>query len=139
MRMKFNAFLLIGLIGIFTSGSQLTAKYIEAMWGDADIWWTPMSLALPLSETTNEFRIFVGGESLQKHIERGSLHATDKAGQSYRVVADDIKVRLNNWNTTRASRFHHATYLALAFGSSVTFFGIGLGQLISQRKKAGKQ
>ena len=139
MKNTWKPFLLIGMIGIFTSGSQFAAKYIEAMWGDKDIWWTPMSLALPLSDTAQEFKIFVSGEPLQNHIQRGTLNATDKTGRPYRIVADDVKVRLNNWNKTRASRFHHAVYLALMLGSSVTFFAIGIAQLISQRRQVNQE
>lgn len=139
MRMKFNAFLLIGMIGIFTCGSQFAAKYIQAIWGNQDIWWTPIQMSLPLDETNNDFAISISGESLQNHVDRGSLSATDQSGQPYRVVSGDIKVRINNWYKTKASLLHWSVYLALALGSCVTFFGIGLAQWLGQRRRTSQR
>ena len=138
MTNTWKPFLLIGMIGIFTCGSQFAAKYIQAIWGDQNIWWTPMQLALPLEETKNDFAIFISGESLRKHVERGSLSATDQSGTSYQVAAGDIKVRINNWHKTKASLLHWSIYLDLALGSCVTFFGIGLAQWIALKQKSNR-
>ena len=135
MNNTWKPFLLIGMIGIFTCGSQFAAKYIQAIWGNQDIWWTPMQMELPLDETKNDFAIFISGESLRKHIDRGSLSATDQLGKPYRVVPGDIKVRINNWYKIKASLLHWCVYLAMALGSCITFFGIGLVQWIGQRKR----
>ncbi len=139
MRMKFNTFLLIGMIGIFTCGSQFAVTYIQAIWGNQAIWWTPMQMALPLDETKNSFAIFISGEPLQKHIDQGTLSATNPSGKSYRVASGDVNVRINNWYKTKASLLHWAVYLALALGSCITFFGIGLAQWIGQRRRVNQE
>ena len=139
MKTKLNPFLLIGMIGVFTCGSQFAAKYIQAIWGNDGIWWTPIQMALPLEETKNDFAIFISGEPLRKYIDQGTLSATDNSGKPYQVASGDIKVRINNWNKTKASLLHWAVYLALAFGSCVTFFGIGLAQWIGQRRQVNQE
>ena len=139
MKNTWKPFLLIGMIGIFTCGSQFATKYIQAIWGNQNIWWTPMQLALPLDETRNEFAIFISGEPMQKHIDQGTLSAIDQSGQPYRVAADDIKVRINNWNKTKASLLHWSVYIAMALGSCITFFGIGLIQWIVHRRRTSQR
>jgi hypothetical protein len=139
MKNTWKPFLLIGMIGIFTCGSQFAAKYIQAIWGNQNIWWTPMQMALSLDETKNDFAIFISGETLQKHIDRGSLSATDQSGKPYRVVPADIKVRINNWYQTKASLLHWSVYLALFLGSCITFFGIGLAQWIVHRRRTNQR
>ena len=139
MKNKWNPFLLIGMIGIFTFGSQFAAKYIQAIWGNQNIWWTPMQMALPLNETKNDFAIFLGGEFLQKYIDQGTLSSTGQSGKTHWVASGDIKVRINNWHKTKASLLHWAVYLALALGSCITFFGIGLAQWIAQRRRTNQR
>ena len=135
MKNRWNPFLLIGMIGIFTCGSQFAAKYSQAVWGNRDIWWTPISMALPLEETKNEFAIYLNGETLQRHIAQGTLSATTDAGQSSRLESGGIKVRINNWYKIKASLLHGSVYFALALGSCATFFGIGVAQWLAQRKE----
>ena len=98
-----------------------------------------MQMALPLDETKNNFAIFISGEPLQKHIDRGSLSATDQSGKPYRVVPADIKVRINNWYKTKASLLHWCVYLAMALGSCIAFFGIGLVQWIVHRRRTNQR
>ena len=136
MKNTWKRFLLIGMIGIFTCGSQFAVKYGQAIWGNQDIWWTPMQMALPLDDTKNEFAIFISGEPLQKHVDRGSLSTTDNSGKPFRVASGDIKVRINNWHKTKTSLLHGSVYPALALGSCITLFGIGLAQWIAQRRHA---
>ncbi len=129
MKRRINTLLLIGIIGTATSGFQFATIYGQVIWGDKNIWWTPSSMALPLHVTAEEFQISLNGEQLQDHLGRGSLSAIDKAGQSYRVAPNDIKVRLNNWNKTRASILHGAVFAALLLGCSLTFLVLGILQL----------
>ena len=135
MKTKWNPLLLIGMIGIFTIGSKFAAKYIQAVWGDKNIWWTPVQMALPINETKDDFAIFLSGKPLQHHIDQGTLTAMDKSGKPYQVVTADIKARINKWNETKASLLHWAIYFALGLGSCVTLFGIGMAQWLSQRRQ----
>jgi hypothetical protein len=125
--------LLAGLIGTLVSGSQLAAAYWQIFQGRQDIWWTPIQLALPLSEAASHVELHVSGELLQRHLERGSLSARDRNGKEYRVAPQDIKVRLNNWQQIKALKLQGAALAAFLFGSSLTCLGIGLALWLRQR------
>jgi hypothetical protein len=134
MKQKINTFLLIGIIGTFVFGAQFAVQYGKAVWGSKTIWWTPMPLALPLSETGNNFKIFINNELLDNHIERGSLSAKDSAGQTYRVAPENIRVGLNNWPEVRASFLHASVFAAFFLGVSLTLLILGLGQIFRPSK-----
>jgi hypothetical protein len=138
MKGRINALLIIGIIGTAVTGFQFATQYGQAMCGNKDIWWTPASLALHLAETKNEFQISIGGELLQGHIDRGSLSATDKDGKQYRVVSEDIKIRLNNWSKTKASILTNAVISAFALGASLVFLILGIAQKVAKRKDCEK-
>ncbi|MBN2467304.1 MAG: hypothetical protein JXD19_04060 [Deltaproteobacteria bacterium] len=133
MRKKINALLLIGIIGSVVCGSHFAVTYGRALWGPSDIWWTPISMALPLDETTQEFNILVSNELLQDHLKRRSLTATDLEGKSYQVVSDDIEVRLNNWHKVKASFLHSAVFAAFMLGVSITCLILGAVQVLTRR------
>ena len=135
MKKKWNPFLLIGMIGIFTCGSPFAVKYSQVPWGNRDIWWTPMTMALPLEETKNDFAIYLNGESLHRHIARGTLTVSTDAGESSQVASGGIQVRINNWYKIKASLLHGSVFFALVLGSCATFFGIGVAQWLDQRKR----
>ena len=63
MRKSVNPLLLIGLLGTIVIGSQFAVQYGRAIWGDRDIWWTPMAMALSLDETTRAFEMYVSGKT----------------------------------------------------------------------------
>lgn len=125
--------LLIGMIGLFTLGSQLTVKLIQAWGGDKDNRWTPRSTPLSLDQTRDDVRIRIGGRSLRDHLAAGSLSAADNRGDAYRVVARDVRVRLNNRHAARAQYLGTAVITAVGAGASLALFGTGLFFLIRER------
>ena len=128
--MKINAWLIFGIIGASLFGSQFVIHYYRAVWGNAEMWWTPKPVALSINDTRNDFELFLNDELLQDHIKRGSLSATDRNGQSMPVAADDIVVRLNNWHKMKASFLHTAVYMALLLGASLMSLAIGIVQML---------
>jgi len=69
----------------------------------SDIWWTPPSLMVPLTEAADRVRVYVAGKPLTPLVEAGQLRIAD--GASSRVVAaSDIGFRLNNYDRVRAER-----------------------------------
>jgi len=69
----------------------------------SDIWWTPPSLMVPLTEAADRVRVYVAGKPLTALVEAGQLRIAD--GASSRVVAaSDIGFRLNNYDRVRAER-----------------------------------
>lgn len=135
MKRTMNALLFIGVIGTAVSGFQFALTYGKAMWGNRDIWWNPHAMALSLDETRQDFQLLLSGDILQDHIARGSLSAVDSTGQPYRVVSDDIKVRLNNWHKVRASFLHSAVLLAFLLGVSLTCLVMGVVQSLTRRRE----
>ncbi len=131
--MKINAWLIFGIIGISLFGSQFGIYYYRAVWGNAEIWWTPKTMALPINDTKNDFELFLNDELLQDHLKRGSLSATDRNGQPMPVVSDDIVVRLNNWHKTKVSFLHTAVYMALLLGASLMSQVIGIVQMLVEK------
>ena len=129
MKRRMNALLIIGITGFFVLGSHFGVQYWRAMWGNDSIWWTPKAMAVSLDETRRYFQMFISGESLQSHLKRTSLTATQRNGEAYRVVPEDIKVRLNNWYKVKASLLHGAVFSAFMLGVSVTCLVLGLAQL----------
>jgi hypothetical protein len=136
MKKKINALLIIGIIGTSVFGAHFGVQYGRAVWGNRDIWWTPMSMALPLEDTSRNFRLFIGGEPLLEHVERGTLTAVDANGQTYSVSSDDIRVRLNNWPEVKADFLHSAIFSGILLGISLSCLILGLAELIRSRKRA---
>jgi len=128
MKGRINALLLIGIIGVSVFASHFALSYGRAVLGDRDMWWTPRSMAMPLPETRDDLHLFLDGEPLRDHLRRGALTARDPQGRSYRVVAEDIAVRLNNWHEVKASFLHAAVYSALLLGASAACLVLGLIQ-----------
>ena len=135
MKQKINAFLLIGIIGTCVFGAQFAIHYGKTVWGPKDIWWTPMPLTVPLSETSNDFKIFLNNELLDNHIERGALFSSDNAGKPYRVVPEDIRVGLNNWYKVKAQFLNVSLFSAFFLGLSVAFFITGVMQMVKAKKE----
>ena len=131
---KINGWLLIGIIGIAVFGSHLAIQYGQAVWGNSDMWWTPRSMALPLSETRQNFELFVRGELLQRHLDRGSLSAIDSQAGRYSFVPEDVEVRLYNWQKVKSSMLHIAVLAAFMLGISVMSLIVGIIQFVAKNK-----
>jgi len=131
---KINGFLIAGIIGVSVFGAHFGIQYGRAIWGNNDMWWTPKSMALPLSKTRHNFEVFVSGNLLQNHLDNGSLSVTDSQGERYILVPEDIEVRLNNWQKVKSSMLHKAVWAAFTLGISLMCLIIGVKQFISGNK-----
>jgi len=87
-----GALLLIPLVALY---SELSKR--------SDIWWTPATNQLPLAESRDRVEIYVRGRPLGMLLEQGHLAITDSAGPHV-LGAQDIAVRLNNWDRVRIQR-----------------------------------
>lgn len=130
-----NRLLFIGLIGLFTVGSQFFVDVYSAFYGDKNIYWTHQEMKLPLEKTYNDFQLFIAGNPLQKHLSEKTLFAVDKNGIQYSVVSKDVSVRLNNWNNVKSRILTRAVFTGCAFGIAVTLLIIGLIQTLTQKKR----
>lgn len=136
MNKRINPLLWIGVIGMLTIGTSFFIDVYRAFWGEDRIWWTPQAMRLPIEETRNHFELYIAGESLRKHLSEGTLFSVGKKGEQYRIVSKDISVRLNNWDKIKASILTNTTMSGFASGVSITLFGIGLIQVLAQKKKS---
>ncbi len=135
---KLNPFFLVGLLGIFTAGSQFVASFYAAQWGDQNIHWTHAKMALPLRETADVFELQISGESVQSHLDRGSLRVKDASGAERVLVYQDFKARVNHWPSRQASLFKAAVFMALLVGMALAFLGLGLWKMRAEKKSVLK-
>ena len=131
---SFNGLVFAGLLGTLILGSALVAALIELYRGDPGHNWTHQAMRLPLSETRDTFEVFIGGELLQKHLERGAMMTAGPDGTPYKIMEEDIRVRLNNWPGRRADLAVRAIPEAFLTGLSIACLALGVGQR-RQRKK----
>jgi len=129
-----NSFLLIGLIGTLTIGTNFAINLHRAFWAEESNWWTPRTMKLPIEETRNNFEIYIGEKFLQEHLSEGTLFSIDKNGEQYRIVSKDISVRLNNWDKMKASFLTNAIFSGFGFGASITLLIIGLIKVLTKKE-----
>ena len=83
-----------------------------------DIWWTPAAMALSLPAAQDRVEIYVRGRPLGTLLEQGRISVTDSAG-SHVLNAQEIAVRLNNWDRMRIERLPLLLFYAAACGAGV--------------------
>jgi hypothetical protein len=81
-----------------------------------DIWWTPMALLVPLTESTDRVVVYVRGTPLRPLIDAGQLRVTD--ADSARVLGtSDIGFRFNNADRVGVQRLPLLLGYAAASGA----------------------
>lgn len=139
MPKRFNPLLFIGLIGTLTIGIDFVIQLRQAFWGNQDIWWTNQTMQLPITESRDTFELFVNKKLLQTHLDEGTLWAVDEKGEQDRVVAEDVSLRLNNWQKVKASILTHAVISGFACGIVVTCLFLGVLQALSTKHNSQEQ
>lgn len=131
-----NPLLLIGIIGIFTIGSNFMVQLYRAFGENRDIWWTAKTMPLRIHETRDSFKLSINGKNIEGHLSEGALLTLDENGAYKPIKSADVSVRLNNWNKVRASILINALITAVFFGASVTVFIVGLFQVLKRRRES---
>jgi hypothetical protein len=67
-----------------------------------DIWWTPSTMLVPLTESRDRVEIYVRGKPLGAVLEAGQLRITDEAGGSV-LATSEVGLRFNNWGPGQSS------------------------------------
>jgi len=132
-----NPLLLIGMIGIFTAGSQFIADMYQAFYGNRNIYWTHQSMKLPIHKTGNDLQLFISGKPIQKHLADRTLFAADKNGHRYPVVSEDIAVRINNWHRVKSRILTKAVFTGGLLAISLTLLITGIFQVFGNRRRTG--
>lgn len=136
MNRKINSLLWIGLMVTLIIGTSFFVNIYQAFYGDNTIWWTNKTMMLPIEKTTDNFELYISGNLLQKHLSEKDLFAADPNGKQYLITTQDIKVRLNNWDKTKASILTNAVISAFVFGIAITLLVIGLFRFFQSDKKS---
>jgi len=84
----------------------------------SDIWWTPKTLLVPLSESTDRVEVHVRGRPLGSLLGAGQLRITDDATAGV-LSTSDVGFRFNNWDRIRAQRLPGLLIYAASIGALV--------------------
>ena len=69
----------------------------------SDIWWTPRTMLVPLSESADRVEIYSRDKPLAALLQAGQLRMAEGGG-SDTLTASDIGLRFNNWDRVRVHR-----------------------------------
>jgi hypothetical protein len=101
----------------------------------SDIWWTPLPMALSLSESRDRVEVYVRGKPLGVLLDARKLSVTDD-GESRAVATDEIRLRFNNWDRIRAARVPVLLlYGACCGGAALLLLLISTGRLAYRGEK----
>ena len=82
----------------------------------SDIWWTPPSSALSLTESADRVQILAEGRPLATLVEQKQLSITDGA-TSHVLTPQEIGLRFNNWDRVRVQRLPFLLTYAAVIGA----------------------
>jgi len=100
-----------------------------------DIWWTPKPMALSPAAAQDRVEIYVRGKPLGALIDGKQLWITDDTGRSA-IGAQDIGLRLNNWDRVRVARLPMLLAYAASCGAGfVMLLLIGSGRLAYREER----
>ena len=80
-----------------------TLKLIAFFHQRNDIWWTPPSMAAPLSVSGDRAEISARGTDLRALLDAGRVRVSLESGPVV-LTAEDVRVRFNNWDRVRAEQ-----------------------------------
>lgn len=102
----------------------------------SDIWWTPPTNQLPLAESKDRVEISVRGRPLGMLLEQGHLAIIDSAGPHV-LGAQDVAVRLNNWDRVRIQRLPVLLMYAAVLGAGlIALVLVATGRLAYREERA---
>jgi hypothetical protein len=134
-RTRLNVFLLIGMIGVFTAGSNFAVQLYRAFGANEDIWWTARTTPLKIEETRNSFELLIDNKSIRDHLSKGSLILNYNSKGRSAITSGDITVRINNWYKVKSSILTHALLPCSIFSASLTLLIIGIIQVFIRKNK----
>jgi len=82
----------------------------------SDIWWTPPTMLVPLTDSRDRVEIYARARPLDSLLEAGQVRLTDDTG-STSLAAREIGLRFNNWDRVRAERLPLLVAYAAACGA----------------------
>lgn len=134
-RTRLNVFLLIGIIGVFTAGSNFAVQLYRAFGANQDIWWTARTTPLKIEETRNSVELLIDNKSIHDHLSKGTLILDYDSKGRPAITSGDITVRINNWYKVKSSILTHALLPCSIFSASLTLLIIGIIQFLRRKNK----
>jgi hypothetical protein len=136
---KLNALFLIGMIGVFTVGSNFAIQLYRAFGEDQNIWWTARTMPLKINETKDLFELFINDKSIYEHLAHGTLLIRRGSNVNAPISSGDITVRINNWYQVKSSILANALTSCFLFSACLTTLIIGIIQIISKKNEDCQQ
>ena len=96
MRLVFS---LLGLVCFMIAAAPLYRELSQRN----DIWWTPATMLVPLSEGKDRVEVYARGQPLAALLQAGKVQIAEDGGLSA-LTASDVGLRLNNWDRVRVER-----------------------------------
>jgi hypothetical protein len=103
----------------------------------SDIWWTPRTMLVPLTESPDRVEIYARGRPLATLLEAGQIRLAEDARTTV-LTPREVGLRFNNWDRVRAERL--PMLMASAAGCAVTalmFLLVVTGRLAYRGEKGG--
>ena len=119
------------LAGFFLVNS--TYRVYSFLHDRTDIWWTPLTMLVPLGTSQDRVAVYVRGNELQDLVGAGRLRLVTDSGPSL-LSAADIGFRFNNWDRVRAERAPVVLQYAAAAGVAGAFLLVGFVYLLRRRQ-----
>jgi hypothetical protein len=100
-----------------------------------DIWWTPPTMMVPLTNASDRVEVYVRGRPLGALLEAGQLHVMGEASASI-LATSDFGFRFNNWDRVRAQRIPILLgYAAMCGAIALLFLLLVTGRLAYRGEK----
>jgi len=87
----------------------------------SDIWWTPLSMSAPLALSSDRAEVYVRGTDLRILADSGQVRIGGTV-----IRADDIRVRFNNWDRTRAEQIPMLLVYGFTIGAALVLIAFTL-------------
>ena len=89
----------------------------------SDIWWTPPTMLVPLTEGTDRVVVNVRGKPLGTLLNGGQLQIAEGPSTSVLSISD-VGLRFNNWDRIRAGRIPILLLYAAVIGAGLMLFAV---------------
>ena len=112
-------FAVLMLVLLFIPGVALFKELSKR----SDIWWTPPTMLVPVSESADRVVVNVRGKPLGDLLNGGQLLVADGAS-NVALSTSDVGLRFNNWDRIRASRIPMLLLYAAVIGAGLMLFAL---------------
>ena len=110
-------FATLSLVLFFVAAVPLYGEFSRR----SDIWWTPQTVLVPLTESKHRVEIYARGKPLAALLLAGQLRIAEDGALSP-LAASDVGLRFNNWDRVRVERLPLLLMYASVCGATACMF-----------------